>query len=64
MTGGGLSRLMKFASRSNGPSADDDDGGSSKDTGNASVENDDGRPDEVHDEMFERLKREAEDVVR
>ena len=63
MTGGGLSRLMRFASRSGGPSPDDD-GGSSKDTGNASVENDDGRPDEVHDEMFARLKREAEEVVR
>jgi len=63
MTGGGLSRLMRFASRSNGPSADDD-GGSSKDTGNASVDDGGGGTEEVHDEMFARLKREAEDVVR
>mmetsp|Transcript_1385 Transcript_1385/g.3196 ORF Transcript_1385/g.3196 Transcript_1385/m.3196 type:complete len:609 (+) Transcript_1385:85-1911(+) len=61
MTGGGLAgRLRRFVSRS---SADDDDGGSSKDTGSASVD-DEGPEGEVRDEMFARLKREAEEVVR
>ena len=60
MTVGGLAgRLRRFVS---GSSADDD-GGSSKDTGNASVD-DEGPGEEVHDEMFARLKREAEEVVR